>query len=71
MFENFTLDTSRKENEPEDGELRSVPAYHGSVPGRLIRLDPDGEDLEPVSDTKGRIFVIDPKDGERTYIIWS
>ena len=56
---------------PNNDEVRKSIAYHGSVPGKNIMLEKDGEDLVPEYDEDGRMFVIDPKDGERTYIIWS
>lgn len=55
----------------KNDELRKSEAYHGSVPGQNIRLEQDGEDLIPDYDENGAMFVVDPKDGERTYIIWS
>jgi hypothetical protein len=55
----------------DNDEVRKSIAYHGSVPGQYIMLEKDGEDLVPKYDTNGRMFVVDPKDGERTYIIWS
>jgi len=56
---------------PENSKMRESIAYHGSVVGQNIRLEQDGEDLIPEYDEQGRMFVIDPEDGERTYIVWS
>jgi hypothetical protein len=54
----------------DNDEVRKSIAYHGSVPGQYIMLEKDGEDLVPEYDDNG-MFVIDPKDGEKTYIVWS
>jgi hypothetical protein len=66
-----TTDRSKEGNEPHDDNIRKSEAYHGSTPGFVVRLESGGEDLVPKYDTNGRMFVVDPKDGERTYIIWS
>jgi hypothetical protein len=55
---------------PDNDEVRKSIAYHGSVPGKNIMLEKDGEDLIPEYDDNG-MFVIDPRDGEKTYIIWA
>lgn len=54
----------------DNDEVRKSKAYHGSVLGQYIRLEEDGEDLTPEYDDNG-MFVVDPKDGEKTYIVWS
>ena len=65
-----TVDKSMEGNEPDGDELRESTAYYGSTPGFVLRLEPEGEDLIPKYDTNDRVFVVDPKDGKRTYIVW-
>ena len=50
---------------------RKKPCYWSSTPGTIL-LAPDGEPLLIEVDPEDEaLFVYDPEDGERTYLIFS
>ncbi len=65
------VDKSREGNEPTGDEFRTAGVYYGTNMDVEVRLETDGKDLIPQYDTQKRMFVIDPKDGKRTYLVWS